>query len=779
MTEIKAWFLDIYSPQISKSQPAPGQIEKLCVWLLNENGERRMAFATLPAIFYASGPASRLRQAWMFLQSDPESPCLNRTERRDLFRSQPLTVMSIQCSGHTSQIRVFWRLQQMFPDLDYYDADITPSLRASAVWGVFPLAYCSVKIDENGILTHIVPLDTPWDIDPVPVPLRILELEPNVDPLHNEPDAISVSFERYHYKFPLNPARPMLANLTSLLRRYDPDVILSTWGDTWLLPKLLEMADTYSLKGQDGLPLNRHPRAGPTYRKEHSYFSYGQIVYKGQQVQLFGRWHIDRNNALLYKDLGLEGVLEFARVTSLPVQDAARLSPGTGISTMQILTALRQGILVPWRKQQNEAFRPASEMFSRDQGGMIYQPTPGLHTNVAGIDFVSMYPSLMVRFNISPETAGRLPADPDNLGRFGDNVEDNRNEPAGLVPQTLSPLLEKRIILKTRLAQMPRWDPRRLSDQARAMAHKWLLVTCFGYLGYKNARFGRIEAHEAVTAYGRETLMRAKESAEDLGCNILHMYVDGLWIQHPEWKTPADFQVVLDEVADRTGLSISLEGIYRWVVFLTSTQDKRIAVANRYFGVFQDGSLKVRGIEARRRDTAEWVSETQMAILEKLALAPDASAISSYLPAAIEVVRRALISLMAGKVPLEKLVLKHRLSRVIEAYHSPSPAAIAAQQLLTAGKELKPGQSVRFLYTMGVPGIAAWDLPEAPDPKRINTARYRTLLLRAAKAVLEPFGVPDLGVDGLPMPKQYTLPLTKPKANKNRRKPRRFNGIRR
>ena len=49
-----------------------------------------------------------------------------------------------------------------------------------------------------------------------------------------------------------------------------------------------------------------------------------------------------------------------------------------------------------------------------------------------------------------------------------------------------------------------------------ASAEKWLLVTCFGYLGYKNARFGRIEAHEAVTAYGREALLRAKEAAEDM-----------------------------------------------------------------------------------------------------------------------------------------------------------------------------------------------------------------------------------------------------------------------
>ena len=55
-------------------------------------------------------------------------------------------------------------------------------------------------------------------------------------------------------------------------------------------------------------------------------------------------------------------------------------------------------------------------------------------------------------------------------------------------------------------------------------------MTCFGYLGYKNARFGRIEAHEAVNAYGREVLLRTKELVEARGFQVLHMYIDGIWI---------------------------------------------------------------------------------------------------------------------------------------------------------------------------------------------------------------------------------------------------------
>jgi DNA polymerase-2 len=128
-------------------------------------------------------------------------------------------------------------------------------------------------------------------------------------------------------------------------------------------------------------------------------------------------------------------------------------------------------------------------------GGMVYQPTIGLHEDVAEVDFVSMYPSIMAHFHISPETVVLGEYDP----RTGLPITRAQR---GLVPETLQPLLEKRIAIKSQLLVLPKWDPRRKRYKAAASAHKWLLVTCFGYLGYKNARFGRIESHEAVTAFG-------------------------------------------------------------------------------------------------------------------------------------------------------------------------------------------------------------------------------------------------------------------------------------
>lgn len=723
MPEYTGWLLDIYA--------VPG--EGLALWLLDENGTRRCLRQPFPVTFYASGAAERLRSLWRFLKEQPQPPILARVERRDLFNPEPISVLAIQVADAAAQPLLFQRIAAAFPDLVYYDADLPVSLRHAAAFGTFPLAQCRVQADETGQVQTISPLDSPWELDPPTPPLRILALEPDVDPFHAAPAYLHLSDRRSDYRLAFEPPRPFLINLRAILQRHDPDLLLTGWGDTWLLPRLLELAEEHNLP----LPLNRDPRMGIAWRRERSYFTYGQIIYRGEQRHLFGRWHIDGRNAMLFHDYGMQGIFELARVTALPVQTVARVSPGSGISAMQMRAALRQGVLIPWHKGQAEQPKTALELFHADQGGLVYQPLIGLHRDVAEIDFISMYPSVMVHFNISPETVGRENSEAELIPELELYV---RQGHPGLVPQTLAPLLQKRLALKARLANMPAWHPRRMSYKACASAHKWLLVTCFGYLGYKNARFGRIEAHEAVTAFGREALLRAKETAEELGFSVLHMYVDGLWVKKAGLSQPADFQPLLDEIVRRTGLPISLEGVYRWLAFLPSRLDERLPVANRYFGVFQDGSLKVRGIESRRRDTPLFIVETQEQVLNCLAQARHADELADQLPRVFAILRRCLADLRARKIPLPRLLVSQKLSRALPEYRSPSPAARAAAQLQAIGKTLRPGQCVRFIYTLGEPGVYAWDLPEPLDPARVDVTRYTTLLIRAAATVLQPLG---------------------------------------
>jgi len=727
MPELCAWLFDVYA------DPQDG----LVLWLLEE-GEHTVPHRltqSFPVTFYAAGEASCLRQAWRYLRGQTTMTKLSRTERRDLFQAEPVIALAVEVSDTYAQPRLFTQLAQEFPNLTYYDADLHVALRHAARFGTFPLARLRVEVDARQSIQAIEVLDTPWELEPQRPPLRVMSLEPDCDPNHAPPTALLIRYERWQYRFSLDPQRPLLINLAALLRRHDPDLLLTAWGDTWLLPRLLALSRQAHIR----LPLNRDPGRGVLRKSERSYQAYGQVIYRGGQVQLFGRWHLDVHNTVMFHDYGLEGVLESARVSGLPVQQTARLSPGTGISAMQTVTALRQGTLVPWHKPQAELDKSALDLIRADQGGLVYQPIPGVHRDVAEVDFISMYPSIMRRFNISPETVTVQPKE--GYLQIPEIDVWVKPESPGLIPQTLTPLLDKRIALKRRLAELPAWHPQRQIYKAQASAHKWLLVTCFGYLGYQNARFGRIEAHQAVTACSRECLLRAKEAIEDAGGTVLHLYVDGLWAQISGKSDPQYFQPLLDEITLRTGLPIALDGIYRWVAFLPARTNGRRSVANRYFGVFQDGSLKIRGIEARRRDTPPFIARVQMELLEKLAQIETVEEIPGYLPSLIDHLRRQVRALRARQIPIADLFVRQSLSRDLSHYRSPSPAARAAAQLERIGKHLRPGQSVRFLYTRGEPGVWAWDRPEPFNPAMLDIRCYITLLLRAGETVLQPFGL--------------------------------------
>ena len=225
------------------------------------------------------------------------------------------------------------------------------------------------------------------------------------------------------------------------------------------------------------------------------------------------------------------------------------------------------------------------------------------------------------------------------------------------------------------------------------------------------------ESHEAVTATSRELMLQAKEVAEDMGFTVLHMYVDCLFVQQACFERASDFPPLLDAILTQTGIPIALEGVYKWLAFLSSKRDARVPVPNQYFGAFEDGTLKFRGIELRRRDTTLWVRKIQLVVLEILAKADTAQELAECLPDVLNLVARAKRDLKGGRVHLEELVVTQKLSRELDGYKSLSPAARAALQLQAAGHAVAPGQAMRFLFTRGCPGVQAWELGEALDPR--------------------------------------------------------------
>lgn len=727
--DLTGWLLSVYADEVDGA----------VIWLLGEDGKRYRLTQLFTTTFYISGDLDRLKNIRVELQSFPSPPKSTfLTQRRDLYKGM-LPVLGIQVENPVTQQKLFYQMKKSFKWVRYFDAKIPFPIRYGIAKNVFPMAKCQVQVNTQNQILEIEALDSPWDITFDLPPLCVISIEPDSDPSHVSPTCLNIQQGESLITLSLSNERELLKELQSILDKYDPDVIFTRWGDGWLFPFLFECAK------KNRVDFNPSRDGQQRYRsiQESTFESYGSIYFRAQQTHLFGRWHIDSKNSMM--DMGfnfsMRSAVEMARVTSVDVQTAARNSPGSGFTAMQIQYALKHGILIPLQKRQTERYKSALELNNADGGGLNYRPIVGLHKNVAELDFFSMYPSIMMKWNISGETVGVE-------GKKNRYVPDsgipiNQDKP-GLVASVLKPLLDKRMKVKPAIKKLAKDDPQRSTLQSMADALKWLGYVSFGYQGFKNNLFGNIQAHEAICGVGRETLVTAIETAQEMGFRVLAANVDSLFVQKDAAIHPQDFQPLMNEIMFRTGLVIELEGIFDWLIFTASKLNPHIGAANRYFGKFDHGGLKVRGMAQRRSDTPNWIVDAERKIMALLGSESNPDCLPALVPEAIALTQSFFDDLDAERIPIEDLVCQTKLSKEPSEYKGNSTSAKAARQLADEGKYLRVGQKVKFIYTHGEKtSIFAWDLPVEPDYLLVNKQRYKDLLLRTVHQVLQPLGVDE------------------------------------
>lgn len=733
-THLEGWIFDVYPSS-----------DGMILWVIDDQGHPHRVRHTYAPTLYVAGSRNELEMARQALTRLRVPVTFTPTARQELMSGTQIPVTAVTVP-HPLAFPAATRLLARVPGLALYNCDILTTRLFFYETGLFPLARCAIDYSD-GVARKIALLSRPEDLEydlPSLVILR-LHLEspatrtgdsedvPARNPSHGRPGQLEAGVDGETVVLDGDDPAETIRSLNRLLQRYDPDVLLTEWGDSVLLPQLQVLA------ARTGIPLqlNRDPGHQVRTRRSRSYMTYGQVVYQAGARMLHGRWHIDLRNSFIYGESELAGLLEVARLAHIPVQELARTSTGTAISSMQLLRAVRDGILIPWQKSEPEVFKTASQLIVTDKGGLTYQPLVGLYEQIGELDFSSMYPTIMAKFNVSPETIGCACCPDSRVPEINYTVCRRRR---GLVPQVLDHLLERRIYYKQR-KQTTTGSSRSLYDQ-RQTALKWCLVTSFGYLGYRNARFGRIEAHEAVTAFSREMLLRAKEVAESRGFRMLHALVDSMWLQRPD-ATRADYEVLAQAVTGATGLPIFVEGIYRWIGFLPSKTHRGVGVPNRYMGVFDNDTTKVRGIEVRRSDMPALVVQMQEQMLRRMFRCPTLADVRTALLEILGILENALVRLRGGDVEAAELVITNTLSQEVSEYRHNTVQAITARTLDRHGAHLHPGEAVQFVVTDAgakVPEDRVRPYALLGTDWNYDTEAYATLLLRAAATILELFG---------------------------------------
>jgi DNA polymerase-2 len=718
MGKTEGWLFDAYPEE-----------EGMRVWIVERGGRRRSLIDPWRPAFHVGGDTAELKRVLRVLSQLPYPTDAGVVEKKELFSGALQSVLEIRAPVLKRDALVKTLAGMEFA---LYDADMHLVQAYHYERGHFPLALGRFEIDGE-TLRGFELLDDPWAVDYELPSLRFLhlafapsEISGTLDPSHTSLRRLVLSLDGRTYELEGAPAQ-QLETLARRLKAWDPDVITTDWGDSVLMPEL----DALSREHRVPLAFSRDSGRAMASRKERTFFTYGRAVYQGGARYLFGRWHLDVKNSFMMKETDTAGLYEIARIAKIPVQRAARCTIGTSLSSMQMAWAWNNGVLIPMEKQQAEDFRPAGDLLVADKGGLVYEPEVGWHRDVAEFDFTSMYPEMMVRRNISPETVNCACCPENFVPEVGHRLCTRRR---GLVPSVLEPILHKRARYK---ALAKKGGPDAASYKQRAAAHKWCLVTCFGYLGFKNARFGKIEAHECVTAWGREVLLRAKDSVESRGYHLLHALVDAIWIT---LRPGADLEELRRVIEREAECPLALEGVYEWIRYCPSKEDARSGVPGRYFGAFKGGELKIRGIALRRRDTPELIKAMQRELLDTLAHVAPGGDLKALAPALLETVQCYRERLREGQVTAEELAITFHLSREPGDYVHDTVSSLAAKQLAAAGIALHVGETVRYVITNASDAVKEWrskPLSLMENGLEYDAKKYLELLDRAADEILD------------------------------------------
>ena len=475
--------------------------------------------------------------------------------------------------------------------------------------------------------------------------------------------------------------RQNIDDLCDIVQSSDPDVILFPDYDRWssIICDLAEkqgIANTLSRTGKFRSLSSR------------SYFSYGRMEHRLGARMPEGRIIIDTRQSFMYREGDLRGIFLASRLSGLSPNLTSRLTPGTLISSYEVYEALARGIAVPFRKNDAESYRRLEDMRLDFRGGLTLQPQPGIYEGVAQLDFTSFYPSIIVKYNLSPETL-------------------KHPEREGFLASVLEPILELRHVTK----QRKREDP---SYAGMDGILKWMLVTCFGYTGYKNARFGRIEVHEQITLKATELLQECIALVHGMNGRVLHAIIDCLFVQQ---CNPDGVKTALEQL---TGIRIENE-MYDWIVFLP--QIDGTGVYGNYYGRVQKGSIKARGVATRRRNTPRYIQRMQDEMLTLMVAESDIEDIYQLWPQIRDLYHHYSEGL--SHADLAELVIKRRIGR--EKYQKRCIPQAVIDTYRSFGVELVPGMDASYVVRdeKGLLVDPAFDL------KGVDIRYYQRLLDRA------------------------------------------------
>jgi DNA polymerase I len=371
----------------------------------------------------------------------------------------------------------------------------------------------------------------------------------------------------------------------------------------------------------------------------------------------------------------LDFAMQLSNLVSLPLDHVGTAAAGFRVEWFLIKHTHAIGELIPRRIEQ--PYRPYA-------GGLVLQPEPGLHEKIAVLDFKSMYPNLMITYNLSPDTyvSPKEPIPPSGVYEAPEVKHRFRKEPAGFYKEVLLFLIKVRDEIRSKMNRLrPESSEYRVLD-ARQKAVKVITNASYGYAGWIGARWYVKPVAEAAAAWGRHTILTAIKMAEEAELKVVYGDTDSVFLKNE----PEKVEKLSKEIKRRLGLEAKPDKAYVRIFF---TEAKK-----RYAGLLPDGRLDIVGMEVVRGDWATIAKTVQERVL-KIILEEQSP------KKATDFVQQFIYELRQKRVPYRDLIIWKTLTKPAEEYEVRASHVEAAKMLRKKGWELAVGDKIGFVVVVG------------------------------------------------------------------------------
>lgn len=745
---VSGWLLDAYPIK-----------DRMIFWIKDENGRsiKRLEDAWTPSIYVGSDSKTELEALAENRAVQHYIKSYDFVSRHESIRDhEQSTVLQLTLANACKASSLATAIE----DIDthdrfrLYNVDILPAQAYFYEHDLFPLAKCSVDVCKDGKLEWVLDDNVRFTNYHLPE-FKVIGVdvttkqEGRLPSFTDKIDTISIKLENENETIEIREKseEDALYELMRETANIDPDFIFTQDGDEWMFPYLTARAEKNKqmqlVLSREQVPILSHAKEGGG---GITYFSYGRIHYRAASVMLFGRVHIDTNNSLIHDPSALHSLYEIARVCRMPLHTISRSTIGRALTSMQFYLAHKRKLLVPWKPASLEKVKTIKELVVADRGGLIMEPRVGVHEKVAEFDFVSLYPSIITKLNVGADTINCdcCPGSKNIVPELGYRICEKRK---GLVAESLQVPLENRKEYK-HLRKLATVDKSWAIFDSRQGILRTIGHVSFGYQGHAHSHFGLIDGHIAICAWARFIANRARKAAEELEYDVLHLIIDSLFVkqqQQPEGAShqQQQYMKLKDEVEKATDFEISYEGEYKWIAFLSSKNNPKVGVPNRYFGCYQDGTIKDRGIETRRHDTPAYFSRFQKEILEIMAQGNNIKEVRARMPEVKHTFQKYKQQLKEGRVQLVDLIFSKMLSKDSNAYATNTAETSAIYQLQDEGKTMRAGQILQYVitdYYRKNSRRRAIPVALINEKTTYDSRRYTQLLATVCNSVTEPFG---------------------------------------